>query len=339
LAGASVCVQGALQQERHSRVAGLASRPFGDPEGMAVGEKLRAAIHALDGRVILRPAARESITEQIKGLTFLDPAADVLQRAVRWAVPQDTVAKDALSGTWLGHPLHPPLTDVVVGSWTSALVLDTIGERGKAASEVLLGVGIASALPTVAAGASDWAELRGGTRRVGLVHALGNATALTLQVLSLRARRRGEHAKGIGLSTVAMGVAGGSAWLGGHLSFGRGVGVNQTALDDLPDSWTSLTDEKQLEDGKPIRRSAGGTGVMLVRHDGQIHALDDRCSHRGCSLAGGTVRAGTVTCPCHGSTFALADGAVVTGPATSPQPSLEVRVRDGKVEVRRRSER
>jgi len=306
---------------------------------MAVGEKLRAAAHALDGRVILRPAARESIAERIEQLAILDPVANVLQRAVRWAVPQDTALKDVLSGTWLGHPVHPPLTDVVVGSWTSALLLDATGERGKAASEVLLGVGIAAALPTAAAGASDWAELRAGTRRVGLVHALGNTTALTLQALSLRARRRGERAKGIGLSTLAMGVAGGSAWLGGHLSFGRGVGVNQTAFEELPDSWTPLTDESQLEDGKPVRRSAGGTGVMLVRRGGQIHALADRCSHRGCSLAEGTVRAGTVTCKCHGSTFTLADGAVVTGPATSPQPSLEVRVREGTVEVRRRSER
>jgi nitrite reductase/ring-hydroxylating ferredoxin subunit/uncharacterized membrane protein len=306
---------------------------------MAVGEKLRAAAHVFDGRVILRPAARESIAERIEGLTFLDPVANVVQRAVRWAVPEDAVLKDVLSGTWLGHPVHPPLTDVVVGSWTSAWLLDAIGERGKAASEVLLGVGITAALPTAAAGASDWAELRGGTRRVGLVHALGNTTALTLQILSLRARRRGERAKGIGLSTVAMGVAGGSAWLGGHLSFGRGVGVNQTAFEDLPDSWTPLGDESGLADGKPVRRSADGAGVMLVRHDGQIHALADRCSHRGCSLAEGTVRAGTVTCRCHGSTFTLADGAVVTGPATSPQPSLEVRVREGKVEVRRRPER
>jgi nitrite reductase/ring-hydroxylating ferredoxin subunit/uncharacterized membrane protein len=303
---------------------------------MEVGEKLRAAAaQVFDGRVhVLRPLGREAIAERIERLTFLDPVADVLQRAARRAIPERTFAKDALSGTWLGHPLHPPLTDVVVGSWTSAWILDAIGERGRAASEVLLGVGVAAALPTAAAGASDWAELRGGTRRVGLVHALGNTTALTLQVLSLRERRRGERARGIRLSTAAMAVATGSAWLGGHLSFGRGVGVNQTAFEAFPDSWTALTDESQLDEGKPIRRSAHGAGVMLVRDSGGIHALADRCSHRGCSLAEGTVQAGTITCKCHGSTFTL-EGRIVNGPATSPQPSLEVRVRDGKVEVRR----
>src|SRR5439155_4224705 len=201
---------------------------------------------------------------------------------------------DVLSGTWVGNTVHPPLTDLVVGSWTSAWLLDATGERGKGASELLLGVGIAAALPTAASGLSDWAELRGGTQRVGFVHAVGNTTALTLQVLSLRARRRGEHWQGVGLSTLAMGIAGMSAWLGGHLSFARGVGVNQTAFEDFPTAWTALTEEGQLEAGKPLRRSAAGAGVMLVRHRDEIHALADRCSHRGCSLAEGTLREGTI---------------------------------------------
>jgi nitrite reductase/ring-hydroxylating ferredoxin subunit/uncharacterized membrane protein len=305
---------------------------------MAVGTKLRSAVHALDGALgSVRPVGRESVAERIERLTFLDPVAGPLQRGVRKAVPQGTAAKDVLSGTWLGHPAHPPLTDVVLGSWTSAWLLDAIGEKGKAGSEVLLGVGILAALPTAASGLSDWAELRGGTRRVGLVHALGNTTALTLQILSLRARRRGERGKGVGLSTLAMTVASMSALLGGHLSFGRGVGVNQTAFEDFPTSWTALTDETQLEPGTPIRRSAAGAGVMLISQAGQIHALADRCSHRGCSLAEGTLGDGTITCRCHGSTFAL-DGSVVRGPATAPQPTLEVRVREGKIEVRRRPE-
>jgi len=303
-----------------------------------VGTKLREATHRFDGRLrALRPAGREAIAERLERLTFVDPVARLVQRGVRAAVPQDTHVKDALSGTWLGHPVHPPLTDVVVGCWTSAWLLDATGRRGRAASEFLLGTGIVASLPTAAAGLSDWAELRGGTRRVGLVHALGNTTALTLQILSLRARRRGQHWQGVGLSTVAMGVAGASAWLGGHLSFGRGVGVNQTAFEDFPSAWTALTDDSQLEAGQPLRRSAAGAAVMLVRHRGEIHALADRCSHRGCSLSEGTLREGTITCNCHGSTFTL-DGRVVTGPATAPQPSLEVRVREGKIEVRRRSQ-
>lgn len=285
--------------------------------------KLRAPVdHLLDGG--------------FQELKPLDRVADMLQGLVRRVIPTGTPVKDALSGSWLGHPLHPALTDVVVGSWSSAWLLDLAGgKHSRRAADLLLGTGVIAALPTAAAGASDWAELRGGTRRTGLVHALGNSTALALQIASWRARRRGERGSGIALSTVAMGVASFSAYLGGTLSYRDGVGVDQTAFEDFPTAWTHVTDEVQLESGKPIRRSANGAGVMLVRHRDQIYALADRCSHRGCSLAEGQVRNGEITCSCHGSTYALANGSLVRGPATAPQPSLEVRVRDGKVEVRR----
>ena len=302
-----------------------------------MGAKLRSAVQALDsGLGSMRPAGREAIAERLEQLKSLDPLADVLQRGVRAAVPAESALKDVLSGTWLGHPLHPPLTDVVVGTWTSAWLLDATGRRARPASQLLIAAGVLAALPTAAAGASDWADLRGGTRRVGLVHALGNTTALTLQILSLRARRHGNHGTGVGLSTLAMSAAAISAWLGGHLSFGSGVGVNQTAFEVFPSTWTALGRDDELQPGEPLRREAHGAGVLLVRHHGEIFAIADRCSHRGCSLTEGTLREGTITCRCHGSTFTL-DGRIVTGPATSPQPALETRVREGTIEVRRRS--
>jgi len=299
---------------------------------MALGTRVREAVGGAAGGAPLR----ETLADRLERLRILDAPAEMLQRGVRAVVPNGSVAKDALSGTWLGHPVHPPLTDVVVGSWTSAWFLDAFGgKRVEPAADALVGVGILAAVPTAVSGLSDWAELREGTRRVGVVHALGNTTALALHVLSWRARRRGHRSRGRALSLGGMAVAACSAWLGGHLSFGRGVGVNQTAFEDFPTAWTPLTDESQLEAGEPIRRSAGGYGVVLVRHGGKIHALADRCNHRGCSLAEGKVARGEITCACHGSTFRLADGSLVRGPATAPQPALEVRVREGKVEVRR----
>jgi nitrite reductase/ring-hydroxylating ferredoxin subunit/uncharacterized membrane protein len=283
------------------------------------------------------PLAREAIAERLEDVEALDTLAEPLQKAIRAAVPQESALKDVLSGTWLGHPLHPPLTDVVVGAWTSALLLDLLGgPESEAAADRLVATGVLAALPTVAAGASDWAELRGESRRVGLVHALGNTTALTLHALSWRARRRGERTRGVALSALGYAVATFSAWLGGHLTFGQGIGVNQTAFESAPEDWTTVLDESDLASGRLVGAQADGLGVLLVREGDDIHALADRCSHRGCSLHEGELRDGAVTCPCHGSTFRIADGSIVKGPATAPQPTFEARTRDGAVEIRAR---
>lgn len=284
----------------------------------------------------MEPVARETIAERIERLEVLDALGEPLQKGVRTVLPQQSPLKDLLSGTWLGHPLHPPLTDVVVGAWTSALFLDLLGsDRTEEAADRLVAAGIVAAVPTAAAGLSDWAELSGAPGRVGSVHATGNVTALVLHMLSWRARRRGQRGRGIALSALGCGVATFSAWLGGHLSFGKGVGVNQTAFEDPPSDWTPVLDEAQLEEGTLVGARANGLGVLLVPRSGRIHALADRCSHRGCSLHEGQLSDDeTVTCPCHGSIFRL-DGSVVKGPATAPQPTFDVRISEGKVEIRR----
>lgn len=282
----------------------------------------------------MKPAAPQQIAERIEGFAALDGPAAQLQKWVRAAVPQGTELKDFLSGTWLGHPLHPPLTDTVIGCWTSALLLDLVGgEDTKNAADGLVGVGVLAAVPTAAAGLSDWAELSGGARRVGAVHAAGNSTALLLQTLSWTARRRGDRGRGVTLSLLGYGVATFSAWLGGHLSFSRGVGVNQTAFEAAPEDWTAVLGESELADERLTSARAGDLALLLVRKQGRIYAVADRCSHRGCALHKGELVAETIVCPCHGSTFRL-DGSVARGPATSPQPSYEVRTREGKIEIR-----
>ncbi|HEY7398161.1 MAG TPA: Rieske (2Fe-2S) protein [Gaiellaceae bacterium] len=280
-----------------------------------------------------RSFAHEQVAAPIEAAQALDRIAEPLQEAARRAVPEESLAKEVLSGTWLGHPLHPVLTDVVVGAWTSASILDLRGRERARAADDLVAVGVAAALPTALTGWSDWAELRGGSRRLGTVHALGNVAALSLQALSLVLRRRERRAAGAALSLAALAAGGFSAWLGGELSFGRGVGVDQTAFEDPPANWTSVIDDEKLVEGEPTRRSAQGTGVLLIRHHGRVHALVDRCSHRGCSLSEGSFDGSAITCGCHGSRFGL-DGRLLRGPATAPQPALETRVRNGRVEVR-----
>jgi nitrite reductase/ring-hydroxylating ferredoxin subunit len=151
--------------------------------------------------------------------------------------------------------------------------------------------------------------------------------------MSWLARKKGRRGLGVGLSMMGAGVATGSAWLGGHLSFRKGVGVDQTVFESLPTEWTAVFDESRLENGKLTQASLNGVSIAIVRTGGRVHAMLDRCSHRGCSLHEGRFEGNTITCPCHGSSFRL-DGSIVKGPATSPQPSLDVRITSGRVEIR-----
>ncbi|MGH3521792.1 MAG: Rieske 2Fe-2S domain-containing protein, partial [Mycobacterium sp.] len=261
----------------------------------------------------------QQLTKRIEDMEALDRFADLVQRVVSRIVPQESVRKDLLSGTWLGRPLHPVLTDVVIGSWTCASALDVLGDkRAEQAADQLVFIGTVAALPTIAAGLSDWAELWGAQQRVGSVHALGNATALSLQIFSIKARRSGKRKKACLLSLTSMVIAGASANLGGYLSFVKGVGVNQTAFEDWPQEWTPVIAEDDLAEDTLTPARADGVRIMLYKKGEQLYALSDRCSHRGCPLHLGQVNDLMLECSCHGSIFRLSDGEVLRGPATVP---------------------
>lgn len=258
-------------------------------------------------------------------------AADLLHKLV----PSGPV-KDLLSGTWLGHPLHPLLTDVVIGSWTSALLVDLlVGEEGERAADRLIGVGMLAALPTAASGASDWSDTLGKERRVGAVHAVSNYTALGLYGASLLARKAGRRRLGVALSSVGAGVLGVGGYLGAHLTYARGVGVDETTHNDWPQEWMPALDEDEVPaDGTPKLAEVAGIPVLVSRRAGRLAAIANTCTHRGGPLDEGEFEDGCVVCPWHGSKFSLADGSIVRGPATAPQPAFDVRVRDGCVELR-----
>lgn len=266
----------------------------------------------------------------------LDSVSEQVQAIVHRIVPDRSVLKDLLSGAWWGHPLHPMLTDVVIGAWTSAWFLDLLpSKKTRAASDRLIGIGILAAVPTAAAGLSDYSDLSGPSRRVGTVHALSNITALTLYSLSWLARKEGRRGAGWVLAMVGSGVATAGGYLGGHLSFNRGIGVNHTAFDRMPMRWTAVMDEEALPQEKLTVARAKDAEVLLYRRAGRIYAVSDRCTHLGCSLRAGHVEGEAVVCRCHGSTFDLNDGSVVHGPATTRAPVYETRVSEGRIEVRR----
>lgn len=259
------------------------------------------------------------------------PATDALSKVI----PKGP-AKDALTGKWLGHPLHPPLTDVAIGFWTAGAVLDLFGERHEKSAEVMTGLGILSALPTALAGLGDWVDTIGAERRVGLIHALGNTAALTAFTSSYFSRRRGDTTTGKMLAALGSGFLGASGYLGGHLAYRMGSGVDRTAFDHKPQDWTPvLADEDLLEDAPQVVHT-GDTDVLLYRNSGTVCAIHNVCTHRGGPLNEGSIdsAARTVTCPWHASEFDLCTGEVIHGPASAPQPRFETRVHGGKIEVK-----
>ena len=126
----------------------------------------------------------------------------------------------------------------------------------------------------------------------------------------------------------------GGADLGGHLCFVMGVDVNRTAWEQRPDQWTPVLADTELADGEHRRADAGGVPVLLYRTAGTVYALDSTCSHMGGPLEEGTISDGCVICPWHGSTFRFADGTIVRGPASTPEPCYQTRIQDGRIEVR-----
>jgi nitrite reductase/ring-hydroxylating ferredoxin subunit len=260
----------------------------------------------------------------------LEAAADPVQQAVG-ELPKG--ARDVLAGVWLGNPLHPALTDVPLGAWTTAFLLDLAGHP---AADGALAVGILGAGPAALTGLEDWSHLKGETRRIGMAHALLNSAALTLNAASLLARRRGMRGTGRLLSGVAFAGTLVSAHLGGHLSFGLGVRVNRTAFESPRDRYAPVCDEEDVDGGKLCRVELEGEAVLIARSEetGEVCALAATCSHLGGPLDKGRREGDAVICPWHGSRFDLCTGEVQEGPAVYPQPRYEARLRAGKVEVR-----
>lgn len=259
----------------------------------------------------------------------LDPVGKPVADAVRKLLPPGP-AKDTLNGTWLGHPLHPMLTDVVIGAWTSSFLLDFLGGRpGRLASRRLIALGILSAVPTVAAGVADWSDLERRDQRVGLVHAASNATATATYVLSWRARRKGHHARGVAWGVVGATVASFGGYLGGHLAFNRAAGVNHSLSSEGPVEWTDVDVVADPAREGPIAVDVDEATVVLARDgDDTLHALGDVCSHRWGPLHEGEVVGDCIRCPWHGSEFRLRDGTPRRGPASVPQPVYELRAGD-----------
>ncbi len=280
-------------------------------------------------------ATRVRLLDALEGAEGLDDLAGKVRNGLRrWVGPPPV--RRALSGTDLGHPAHPMLVQLPIGLWTSAWLLDLAGLSRTKVARGFVGLGVLTALPTVASGVSDWIDTDGAEARVGLVHAAANATAVVCFSASWWRRRGGRHG-GVFWSMAGASVATVGGFLGGHLAYSLGVGVDTNAFETGPDEWTAARGNVPTE--PLVARTVGGVRVLVAETGAGRFALADRCSHRGGPLSEGTVDDDCVTCPWHGSRFALDTGLPVRGPASIPQPTYEIRVEGDRVELRRHERR
>lgn len=277
------------------------------------------------------------ITDRLEKAEALDGAAGAARDTVSRLLTNQTL-KDALHGVWLGHSLHPALAQLTLGSYTSAAILDGL-RAGRRESSALIAVGLASTLPTVAAGWADYADGHEEQQRVGIVHAATNGAAVALFATALVQRSRG--GEGRWASVLGGAVAGIGAWLGGHLAYRQALGPNQSEAvpHTGPDGWQPIGALAELPDATAVRRRAGEVEVLVVRRGDGVSVLSDRCPHLSAPLHEGGLdcATGQITCPWHGSVFRIDDGAVVHGPATAPVPGFATRVVDGVVQARVRT--
>jgi nitrite reductase/ring-hydroxylating ferredoxin subunit len=286
----------------------------------------------------------ESIGDLINEQKWLKPVETALDATAEVALNQKNpvaqLVRNVLHGTWLGHPLHPVITDVPIGAWSVSTALDlyelSTGDEALAAgADAAVGIGLIGAGAAAVAGLNDWQFTNDKPKRVGALHAIVNIGATLCYLGSWWQRRNGQRREGIitGLAGFCLTMAG--AYLGGHLVYKEKIGVNH-APQELPRKFVPVMDENDLPEGKLKKGEVEDIAIVLMRRGEQIFALADTCSHLGGPLSEGKIEGMCVRCPWHGSLFSFEDGRAIEGPTAFPQPCFETRVRAGKIEVRER---
>ncbi len=200
---------------------------------------------------------------RIEANPTIDEIAAPLER-VASAVTQSDSVHDLLRGRWLGHALHPLLTDFPLGSWISASVLDFFGgEQARPSARRLVGFGVLTAVPTAIAGLADWSDTTGGARRAGAVHGAMNGGILVSYAASWVARRRGRHGLGVVLAVAGGSAAWISGYLGGHLSLVTNTGIanrKQQTSDGTTSQEATMTERER--DGDPTEQEGQSGSVV-----------------------------------------------------------------------------
>lgn len=281
----------------------------------------------------------------IEGQRWLEPVADFLQKVVGGTYKimggAGRPIKTFVHGTWLGHPLHPVLTDIPLGAWTLVVIFDIIylfnrTTAWSTAADVTNLIGVLAALAAAVTGYTDWNETIDRERRVGVAHGLLNTLVIVIFLIALViGATGGSRGLAIVLSFIGYLLVLSAAYLGGEMVFSIGTGVNHHAWQQVPEKFTRVMLEGQLHDSVLVRGMAGDTPILIFKKGDKVCAISETCSHAGGPLAEGEIVGEQVQCPWHASRFDLCTGLVRGGPATISQVRYEARIQNGQIEVRR----
>lgn len=281
---------------------------------------------------------------------FAERLSDALQQGIGVVIGSTRKPprrlKSLFNGTWFGHPLHPAITDIPITAWLLTAIFDIIwliAHTPWAAYGAFVTViaGLLGALGAIMTGLVDWSDTYGAERRVGLNHALFNAIATILYVVSFVLRLLAGPGDGVLASIIGfVGLVSllYAAYLGGDMVFVKGTAVNHTAWEAGGEDYEAVMPLATIEENRLYRVMAAGVPVVLLRQGEQVYALAATCPHAGGPLDEGTLQGDVVECPWHRSRFCMRDGRVLTGPATVNAPRYDVRVHNGQVQVKRRSD-
>jgi len=266
------------------------------------------------------------------------PLGDLAHRFLHWLFHLMPPVRDVLNGRWLGHPLHPALTDAPIGILFLVVVFDIIGDGGAAA--VGLTLGILAMLAAAVAGFADYADTDGRARERATLHSTLMVAALLIYVVSLALRfgpagaTDPPPATAVVLSVIGFLVLGAGAFVGGDIVYMLGNMVTRHAWRGAGAKWIALEPAEldalgQIPEGRPVKAKLGINQLVLVRQGGAILALHDTCAHAGGPLNEGRLVDRQVECPWHASRYRMENGHVAQGPSVYDQPAYEVRARDG----------
>lgn len=284
----------------------------------------------------------------ISAPALTDRISDALQPVIKAVIGSNRKPprrfKSLLHGTWLGHPLHPAITDIPIGAWLLTLIFDIVwlvspSANGWAArgAEWLALIGILAAVGAAITGLADWSDSYGAERTVGLYHAGLNSLALVLYIISFALRLSASTGESVAAAIIGfLGVASVlvAAYLGGDMVFGKGTGVNHTAWQEGSHDFVPILPVADVPENTLHRVEVAGVPVVLLRSRDRYFAIAATCSHAGGPLDEGELQGTVVQCPWHGSRFRMSDGKALTGPATFAQPRYDVRVLNGIIHLR-----